>query len=32
VIEADVIITAIEYAVLTASRKYYTSDENLSTK
>ena len=31
-IEADVIITAIEDAVLTASRKYYKSDENLRTK
>ena len=31
-IEANVIITAIEDAVLTASRKYYKSDENLRTK
>ena len=31
-IEADVIITAIEDAVLTASRKFYKSDENLRTK
>ena len=31
-IEADVIIAAIEDAVLTASRKYYKSDENLRTK
>ncbi len=31
-IEAAVIITAIEDAVLTASRKYYRSDENLRTK
>ena len=31
-IEADVIITAIEDAVLTASRKYYKGDENLRTK
>ena len=31
-IEPDVIITAIEDAVLTASRKYYKSDENLRTK
>ena len=31
-IEPDVIITAIEAAVLTASRKYYKSDENLRTK
>ena len=31
-IESDVIITAIEDAVLTASRKYYKSDENLRTK
>ena len=31
-LEADVIITAIEDAVLTASRKYYKSDENLRTK
>ena len=31
-IEADIIITAIEDAVLTASRKYYKSDENLRTK
>ena len=31
-IEADVIITAIEDAVLTASRKYYKTDENLRTK
>ena len=31
-IEGDVIITAIEDAVLTASRKYYKSDENLRTK
>ena len=31
-IEADVIITAIEDAVLTASRKYYKSNENLRTK
>ena len=31
-IEADVIIMAIEDAVLTASRKYYKSDENLRTK
>lgn len=31
-IEPDVIITAIEDAVLTASRKYYKSTENLKTK
>ena len=31
-IEPDVIITAIEDAVLTASRKYYRSTENLRTK
>ena len=31
-IEADVIITAIEDAVLTASRKFYKGDENLRTK
>jgi N utilization substance protein A len=31
-IEPDIIITAIEDAVLTASRKYYKSDENLRTK
>ncbi len=31
-IEADIIITAIEDAVLTASRKYYKSDENLRTR
>ena len=31
-IESDVIITAIEDAMLTASRKYYKSDENLRTK
>ena len=31
-IESDVIITAIEDAVLTASRKYYKGDENLKTK
>jgi N utilization substance protein A len=31
-IEPDVIITAIEDAVLTASRKYYKSKENLRTK
>ena len=31
-IKPDVIITAIEDAVLTASRKYYKSDENLRTK
>ena len=31
-IETDVIITAIEDAVLTASRKYYKSTENLRTK
>ena len=31
-IEPEVIITAIEDAVLTASRKYYRSDENLRTK
>ena len=31
-IEPDVIITAIEDAVLTASRKYYKSNENLRTK
>ena len=31
-IEADVVITAIEDAVLTASRKYYKSDEDLRTK
>ena len=31
-IEPDVIITAIEDAVLTASRKYYKSDENLRAK
>ena len=31
-IEADVVITAIEDAVLTASRKHYKSDEDLRTK
>ncbi len=31
-IEADIIVTAIEDAVLTASRKYYKSDENLRTR
>ena len=31
-IEPDVIVTAIEDAVLTASRKYYKSTENLRTK
>src|SRR5688572_24732538 len=31
-IEPDVIITAIEDAVLTASRKYYKTNENLRTK
>ncbi len=31
-IEPQVIVTAIEDAVLTASRKYYKSDENLRTK
>ena len=31
-IEPDLIITAIEDAVLTASRKYYKSEENLKTK
>ena len=31
-IDPDVIVTAIEDAVLTASRKYYKSDENLRTK
>ncbi len=31
-IEPDVIITAIEDAVLTASKRYYKSDENLRTK
>ncbi len=31
-IEPEVIVTAIEDAVLTASRKYYKSDENLRTK
>ena len=31
-IEPEVIITAIEDAVLTASRKYYKSEENLRTK
>ena len=31
-IEADSIITAIEDAVLTASRKYYKSEENLKTR
>ena len=31
-IEPDVIITAIEDAVLTASRKYYKSNENLKTR
>ena len=31
-IEADIIITAIEDAVLTASRKHYKSDEKLRTK
>lgn len=31
-IDPDVIVTAIEDAVLTASRKYYRSDENLRTK
>src|SRR5258705_12117211 len=31
-IEADTIITAIEDAVLTASRKYYKTNENLKTR
>ena len=31
-IEPEVVITAIEDAVLTASRKYYKSNENLRTK
>ncbi len=31
-IEADIIVTAIEDAVLTASRKYYKADENLRTR
>ncbi len=31
-IEADIIVTAIEDAVLTASRKYYKSDESLRTR
>ena len=31
-IEPDVIVTAIEDAVLTASRKYYKTNENLRTK
>ena len=31
-IEADMIITAIEDAVLTASRKYYKTNENLKTR
>src|SRR5512143_1983077 len=31
-IEADTIITAIEDAVLTASRKYYKTNENLRTR
>src|SRR6266545_7700561 len=31
-IEADTIITAIEDAVLTASRKYYKTSENLKTR
>src|SRR3970040_1785642 len=31
-IEPEVIITAIEDAVLTASRKYYKTDENLKTR
>ena len=31
-IEADVVVTAIEDAVLTASRKYYKSNEDLRTK
>ena len=31
-IEPDVIITAIEDAVLTASRKYYKTDEDFRTK
>jgi N utilization substance protein A len=31
-IEADTIVTAIEDAVLTASRKYYKSEENLKTR
>ena len=31
-IEADVVITAIEDAVLTASRKYYKTSENLKTR
>jgi N utilization substance protein A len=31
-IEADVVITAIEDAVLTASRKYYKTNENLKTR
>ena len=31
-IEPDIVITAIEDAVLTAARKYYKSDENLRTK
>ena len=31
-IEAETIITAIEDAVLTASRKYYKTNENLKTR
>lgn len=31
-LEANIIVTAIEEAVLTASRKYYKTDENLRTK
>ena len=31
-IEADVVIGAIEDAVLTASRKYYKTTENLKTR
>ena len=31
-IEAEIVVTAIEDAVLTASRKYYKSDENLRTR
>ena len=31
-IEADVVISAIEDAVLTASRKYYKTNENLKTR
>ena len=31
-IEAEIIVTAIEDAVLTASRRYYKSDENLRTR